>query len=205
MKRSDIDWSVLRSPLILLVATLLLGGALIAGGYYFQQRTFREYTQQQRRFQAMSHKYLAVDEEERLIRTYLPEFQDLESQGILGQEQRLGWTETVRKVSAELRLPSVRYEIEPQKPYRPAYPVPPGSFRVYGSRMRLLVGLLHEDDLFRLFGGLRKQAEGLFTVSRCSLTRAGATIQANLKQANLNADCELIWLTLRHPSAAELR
>ena len=199
MNRSDVDWSVLRPALILMAGTLLLSGALIGGGYYFHEQTHSEYTQQQRRFQSMSRKYLAVDEEERLIRTYVPEFRKLEAAGILGEEQRLSWTETVRRVGAALRLPSVRYEIEPQKPYHTDYAMPSGSFKVYGSRMRLILGLLHEDDLFRFLDGLHEQAEGLFTVEKCTLSRTGATIHAKVGQPNVDAECDLMWLTLSHP------
>ena len=125
MRLPDVDWSVLRGSLILGVFALAASVALVGGGQWFHKETQARFDKEQRRFQTNSRRYLAVDEEERLIATHLPSYRKLEQSGVVGEEQRLAWIETLREVSASVRLPSMRYEIQPQKEYQPPVASPP--------------------------------------------------------------------------------
>lgn len=199
MRLPEIDWSVLRGSLILAVVALAVSVALVSGGQWFHKEMQARYDKEQRRFQTNSRRYLSVDEEDRLISSNLPAYRSLEQSGIIGEEQRLAWVETLREVSAGLRLPSMRYEILPQKEYQPPITVSTGNLRVYGSPMRVQLGLLHEDDLFRFLDTLGQRALGKFSVDRCTLRRTGGTVQADPGKPNLEAECELLWLTIRQP------
>lgn len=202
MRLPEIDWPVLRGSLLLFGVALVLAVGLIGGGQWFHDEMRARFEKEQKRFQANSRRYLSVDEEERLIGTYLPRYHGLEQAGLVGEEQRLAWVETLRAVSAELRLPEMRYEVAPQKPYQPPVPLPTGGLRVYGSTMKVSLGLLHEDDLFRFLDALQGQAPGTFSVDQCDLRRAGG-LQAEPDHANLDALCELRWVTVRKPREDE--
>ena len=52
-----------------------------------------EYNRANAAFQSISSRDLAVDEEEKLIRSYLPDFVKLHESGVIGDEQRLNWVE----------------------------------------------------------------------------------------------------------------
>ncbi len=200
MDRRDIDWSVLRGSVVLLVITLVAGSVMVTASAYFKAEQEQAFQTEQRRFLSASRRYLSVDEEERLIREYLPRFEQLTAAGLIGEERRLQWLETLRRVKEELRLPSLQYSISPRGEYEPPDKLPRSDFEPYASAMELTAGLVHEADLFRLFDGLEKNAQGRFSVDSCSLSRRGRGDTPQPDEANLAASCRLLWITLRNPS-----
>lgn len=202
MQRPKIDWGILRGAMIVLLASLLVSGGLVMGGYSFEEAMAKEFKRDQRRFLNISRKYLAVDEEEQAIREYLPRFQALERRGIVGEDQRLSWSEALRAAGLRLKVPSIRYSIDPQESYTPVRPISAGSFSINASPMLLTMGLLHEEDLFRLLDTLGTLAPGFFTVEECSLAPSGRGIQlTDPKRPNLRAECKLDWVTLQRPAS----
>ena len=204
MERRDIDWRVLRGSALVLAATLAVTGGAIYGAGYFKAAMESAFERDQRRFLSASRQYLALDEEERIIREYLPRFRELEAAGLIGEERRLNWTESLRRVSAELKLPSLSYAIAPREPYEPPVDIQARGYEPFASRMGLNAGLVHGEDLFRLFQALERRAKGLFNVEACTLRRGSRSGSLGPDQANVNADCELLWFTLRKPSPEEI-
>lgn len=201
MDRHDIDWSVLRGSIVVLVITLAVGGAMVIASSYFEAEHAKAFRMEQSRFLSASRKYLSVDEEERLIREYLPRFEELKAAGLIGEEQRLQWLETLRRVKEELRLPSLQYSISPRAAYEPPARLPRSDYEPHASAMELTAGLVHEGDLFRLFDGLERNARGRFSVETCSLGRRGrGDGDPQPDEPNLAASCRLLWITLRNPS-----
>ncbi|MCP4041402.1 MAG: hypothetical protein GY731_05500 [Gammaproteobacteria bacterium] len=199
MAKTKLDWSVLKSAGMTFAGAMLFSVLVAGGGYYFKEQQQSSFTKEQRAFLSVSRRYLEVDEEEKLIQVYSPRYQALEDRGVIGEERRLNWTESLRNISNRLRLPSLRYDIAPQVEYETAYRVNAGPFRLYASRMRLDLSLLHEEDLFRLFRELEMEALGQFSVESCTLRRVGGKRLNDPTRANLNASCELLWMTLRKP------
>ncbi|MDZ7751805.1 MAG: hypothetical protein U5S82_09105 [Gammaproteobacteria bacterium] len=201
MDRHDIDWSVLRGAIVILVITLAVASAMVVASRYFKAEQEQAFSTEQRRFLNASRKYLSVDEEERLIREYLPRFEALKAAGLIGEEQRLQWLETLRRVKEELRLPTLQYSISPRGEYEPPAKLPRSDYEPYASAMELTAGLVHETDLFRLFDRLERDASGSFSVDGCALSRRGRdTAPPQPDQPNLMASCRLLWITLRNPS-----
>lgn len=200
VKPGEIDWSVLRGSVALLLVSLLVSGGVLGGSYYFWAKMDKEYRKQNSKLLNIRHRYQTIDDEERIIQTYLPRYRGLEERGVIGREQRLNWIEKLREVSQDLKLPSVQYSIDTQTPFKPDFPVQEmADFRIYTSRMTLKLGLLHEEDLPRLLAELDEAANGVYSVSKCVIRRNGATFGRNPTKANLTADCELEWLTVRQP------
>lgn len=200
MERRDIDWGVLRGAIIVLAVTLLVSVSVVVASEYFEAQQAEEFKKEQRRFLTASRKYLSVDEEERLVRQYLPRFEQMAAEGLIGEEQRLQWLETLRRVKAELRLPSLQYTISPRDEYEPPEKLPKGDFEPFASRMEITAGLVHAGDLLRLFDSLDRQANGIFSVDECALSRRGRdAAQPAADAANLMANCRLSWITLRNP------
>lgn len=199
MKQPELDWSVLRGATILLILTVLISGGIAWASYFFNEDMRRQFESDNRRFHSQSQRYLTVDEEEQNIINYLPRFDELARQGIIGDEQRLNWDETLRHISREMKLPSLRYSISPQETYEAHHELNSGSYDVKVSRMTLTMGMLHEGDLPVLLDKLRSVARGYFTVEECSMKRSGPEIKRSPKAVNLNLECELSWITLRKP------
>lgn len=201
---AEIDWRELRGALALLAATLLLSAGLLGGSHYFESRMEAKYEAQKRRLNVVRSNYYTVDEEERLIEAYLPRYRLLKERGVIGDEQRLTWVEALGDASASIKLPSLSYEISPQRPYVPDIPLDTGAFQVYASEMNLRIGLLHEEDLAALLRMLDRHATGLYSVSHCRLSRNAETFRLAPMAENITAHCTLRWYTITLPGGKKV-
>lgn len=204
MKREDIDWGVLRKALVVLVTSITLCCVFIVGSYYFQKQMQLEYERNNAVFKDISSRYLAVDEEEKLINSYFPRFIELLNSGVIGKEQRLNWVEVLRQAGQETRLPALNYQIESQKIYTPEFPLDLGKYNIYHSRMILTMQLLHEGDLFKIVKALDEKAKGIYGISSCQLTQMVKDIQDSLVLGNLSAKCNFDWYTVRPQDGTEI-
>ena len=205
MKSSDIDWSILRVSLVILIICLAVSGGMIYGSFYFKDKMFKEYNRNNAMFRSVSDKYFAVDEEEKLIKKYYPVFVDLYNKGVIGRELRLNWVETLRKAGDEIRIPSLSYEIQSQEIYAPAFPVMLGRYTLFRSVMNLDMQLLHEGEMFRLFEVLNKKAKGAYNVSNCTITSTVTEISEDPDKPNLSVRCELSWHSIKLADGTELK
>jgi hypothetical protein len=196
MKYSDIDWKILRGAIATLVISISISGTLIYLSMYFQDRMYREFTRNELRFQSISKRYLAVDEEEKLIKKYYPRFVELYKKGVIGKEQRLNWIEVLRTAGMQIQVPTLTYQIESQDTYKPGYSVTLGKFRLYSSKMTLNMRLLHEGDLFNILNELNKKANGIYSLNSCRLSKNSKIVES-ADAPNINAECDLQWFTIK--------
>ena len=204
MKREDVDWRILSGALIILVISIALCTSLVIGSFYFEKRMQVEFDRNNAQFKEVSNRYLAVDEEEKLINTYFPKFKELVHNGAVGSEQRLNWVETLRQSGQEMKLPTLNYQIESQKVYMPDFPVVLGKYNLYRSRMTLTMQLLHEGDLLKIIKILDENARGTYSVSSCQLTQMQKTIQDTALQGNISAKCNFDWYTIKPQDGSEI-
>ncbi len=199
MRLADIDWGVIRGATIFLGIALLISGSLAGGTYYFSQQSQILHKQEGGKLAASRTRFLALDEERKLIERYYPRYQELELEGVIGGEHRLDWVETLGAVARNIKLPSLRYDINAQATHEPEFPIPSGRFQVFVSEMNLQIGLLHENDLLNLFEQISAQAKGHFSVNRCEMRRKQEGMVQAPTHENLNAVCALEWLTIQQP------
>ena len=204
MAASKADFALLRAALGVFAMCLLVGGMLVGASYYFREEMASEFRNHQLRFRDVSRKYLAVDDEERIIENAYPEFVRLFNGGILGHELRLSWIEALRRADATIGLPALDYRINSQTVYEPPFPVNLGAFDIRVSEMNLSVGLLHEGDLIKLLSALDTNADGLYSVSRCEAVRVNEFDVQDRTQPNIKADCVLEWFTVELKGGREL-
>ncbi len=201
MQPGSIDWRVLRGSIIVLVVALGISAALLYGGLDVAEEARLIHRGEQNRFQAARARYLTLDDEARIIKEFAPRFAELVDAGLIGEEHRLSWVETLRTVARGLKMPALRYEISSQERITPEYQIPPGIFGVYGTQMRLRMGLLHGADLPAVFLALSEAAKGMFTVAGCSIKRPYVELDPDInpREPNLTVDCRLTWLVTRKP------
>ena len=204
MKTEYLDWSILRVPAIIFAIALLVGIAIVGGSYYYMQSMEREFTRSQSVFRSISSQYLQVDEEEDMIRSYYPDFVELYREGLLGKERRLDWIETLQSVSETLEIPSLRYEISSQEAVPGEFPIDTGRYQIYKSVMEINMDMLHEADLIRFLDRIDIAAEGLFSVSDCSMTRKSRGIDLQSEQPNVTAECHLSWYSIKPADGSEI-
>ncbi len=204
MKRKDIDWSILRGSLILLVVCIIIGSGIIFGSYYFYKQMELGYRRNNAQFQSISQRYLAVDEEEKMIKQFYPRFVSLYKKGVIGKEHRLNWVEVLRKSGDKIKVPLLNYVIKSQNIYTPGFAVSLGRYQLRSSNMTLSMQLLHEGDLFFIFDELDKNAEGLYNISSCEMTASFSELKDDPKASNITAKCELQWFTISLADGREL-
>jgi hypothetical protein len=156
----------------------------------------KEFERNKSLFQSISRRYLDVDQEEKLLRDYYPQFVKLYKQGVIGREKRLNWIEGLREAGESIKLPSLNYSISSQEKYIPEYSINYSGYTLYRSSMELKLGLLHEGDLFKLIDHLNNDAEGVYTISECTFKRNGNEINFEKNAVNISATCLLHWITI---------
>lgn len=201
MKKLDFDFSFLSDAVVALVACAVLGGGLLWWSHYYKTRQEAAYSRNHGEFREASQRYLSVDDDEKIIRQQYPRYIELTNKGVIGEENRLNWLESLRRAGASIDLPSLRYQISAREAANPPYLVNfnSGNLQVYESRMRLDVGLLHEYDFSALLDELNRHAAGLYSVSRCTFTRSNDVVAPDPRAENITAGCELEWYTVSAP------
>ena len=201
---NKIDWSVLRGAIIVFVISLTISTSLIGGTWYYKEQMELKYNVNKKRFQTVSNQYLAVDQEEKLVRQYYPEFINLYNKGIIGQERRLNWIEILHNSSEHSKFISLRYEIDPQAQYTPDYTLNYGIYKLFNSSMKLNMDLLHMGDLRKLINDLDRNAQGIFNITNCKLKRTGGGHFELEIKPNIAAECELHWLNIKRSDGSDI-
>jgi len=195
------DFEALRTPLLVLLAVLVAG----AGAIFYTDRLLtseRQQLLQQQGQLKQAHVRLQKSGDERdIIVLYLDRYRQLERAGFVGEEQRINWLDGLRLANQQADLFGVDYQIGTQRTYPFAAEFNPGQIELNQSLMQLRFRLLHEGDLLRFFDALARQNAGIFTVDQCLLRRID-TRGVIRYQPNVNAECELSWITAKVGVAA---
>lgn len=204
MKLEKQDWVKLRTPLILLavaIAVCVIAGVL-AQNYNTSQEL--ELKKQQNQLNAARQRYQSSGAEKDMISEYLPKYQALINKGFISEERRIEWVEQLRIEHKEHKLFDIKYNIGPQEEYKPVFAPNLGSFMLYRSIMKLDLDMLHEGDILKLTESLYEKNTAPFMLRDCEISRLNnSAIANNQLVANLHAQCEIDWLTLREPASAQ--
>lgn len=130
--------------------------------------------------------------------TYKLEYEALEKQKVIGNEQRLDWIEGLEKIRKQGTVLDFKYAIGPQQGYTPSPSLDAGNFTLNLSPMTLQIDLLHEEQLDRLFSAMMTQMEGWFILDHCTISKGGEQTSG---VASLKADCAGGWLTMKNRNA----
>ena len=190
------DLQALKMPLLALLVVLVAGAAAV---YYTDRLTVtarQQLAQQQKQLKEARTRLQKSGEEKDVIVRYLDSYRQLERAGFIGEEQRINWLDGLRVANQQADLFGVTYQIGTQAPYAYAAQYNPGQIALNQSIMRLDFRLLHEADLARFLAALSRQGGGIFTVDQCMLRRID-TRGVIRYQPNINAECELSWITAR--------
>jgi hypothetical protein len=165
------DFKGLRVAIAAAGMLVLLGGGLVTGTDYYlnEARQARETARLQR--QQAQQRVARVAEEEKEIRENLVHYRRMIERGMGSQESRLDLIDAIARIKNERRLFEIRYNIEAQRPLE--YP---GTTRAtpvdfVGSRMKLEMLLLHEEDLLKFLADLEATGKAYVSVRQCSVSR----------------------------------
>lgn len=205
MKLEKQDWQKLQIPLAILGGVIVLVAALFGLAQYYSVNQEQAMQAQQNLLNAARQRYQSSGSEKDMITEYLPQYQALIDKGFVGEEQRIEWVDSLRAQHKNHKLFAIKYNISQQEKYMPTFAPNLGSFELNRSTMKLDFDMLHEGDLLQLLDSLNADNAATFMLRDCEIIRLN-TGSAFSKQliANLNAQCEVDWLTLREPAPIEV-
>ena len=199
MSLSPQEWRKLRYPIIGLGAALILVGLIVSLADQYRTKNEAALQTQQNILNQARQKFQSSGLEKETITQYLPIYNDLLANGFVGEERRIEWIEVLRNIHAKHKLFSIDYSIDLQENYKPSFLPNLGNFILHRSVMSLKLDMLHEGDMLAIIDGLREQTTP-FIVRDCKIQRPiGAIVNSNNVAANMQAECEIDWLTLRDP------
>ncbi len=194
---SKIDWYYLRRPLLILTLALMISAAIVAVGYQYEKLQREEYQQALSTLRSTHKLYSNIINDIDLLEQYRNLYREYKSSGVVGEERRLSWIESLESTNEVLRLPTLNYSLLPQEEFkRPGFKLKRGV-SVMSSPMELKIGMLHEEDLFALLEGLHLSIDNMFTVDSCSIRRkspVGTSLET--RSANLRSECTIRWVTI---------
>jgi hypothetical protein len=188
----------LALPALLAFVMVAAGAASVgvAEFYLRKARIERQAAADERR--AALDKLSRATSEEREIRDKLVDYRKLLDRGVIGDEQRLDWVDTIGQIKTARRIFDIKYAISPQRRYE----VPGGTsggdveFRV--SELRLDMQLLHEEDLMGFLDDLQRQLKTHVMVRSCSMQRLDRGVSTDRNTGpRLRADCMVDLVTIR--------
>jgi hypothetical protein len=190
-----LQWHALLTILLLIAA-----GAL---GYWSQQRAHQANTARataESNLQQIDKRLRQVRTEEQEIKERTSLFQQLEKSGITGEEKRLEWIELLRDLQRQFRLSGMNYEFGPQLALEN---VEGTAFAYHSSHLRIQLGLLHEEDLLNFLQQLQQRAKAMVLVRSCRVSRPVTINDPNAGMAQLSAECDMEWVTLRRSTGVK--
>lgn len=200
-KFSQDDFRRIRWSLAALVVLALLGAAVVFGALQATKVAKAGAQKVEAERGEIRSKLARAREEEQEIRGKIARYQELVGRGYVTAEQRLDWVERIAQIKTARKLIDVQYELMPQKAVESAL-LPEGAvgggYEFMSSTMKLQMQLLHEGDLLGFLADLRANVRALLVVRQCNverIARAGGSERG--AQAQLKADCDIDWITLR--------
>lgn len=190
MSISRRDLVRLRLPLLGFFCTLSLAAALLAWSENFRGRTEQAHDAARSSKNRIEQRLRQANGEAQNLAERAAVFRQMQETGILGEEQRLEWTEMLVAMQRELRLPGLHYEFAAQTALDAGICSAPGC---YSSPLRLQLQLLHEADLLTLLARIEKEAKAFVVLQGCRLQ----PLQQATETARLTADCRMQWVTMR--------
>ena len=204
MKLEQNDWKKLQIPLTILGGIVVVVVVCIVFAQQYKADQEQALLTQQNQLNAARQRYQSSGLEKEIITEFLPQYQALINKGFVGEERRIEWVERLREKHKNHKLFGIKYSIKQQEKYTPAFATNLGGFTLSRSIMQFELDMLHEGDLLQLTESLSGANAAALILRDCEITRLneGGALSAQLT-ANLHAQCELDWLTLREPATIQ--
>lgn len=194
------DLVKLRLPLLSTLILLVLAGLIGWWSIRDAQQAERERDVAASGRTQIEKRLRQVRIEEQELKERAQVFQQLQSAGITGEEKRLDWTEMLRQIQSDMRIPGMSYEFGIQKALES---VSGAAYAYFASPMRLQLRLRHEEDLLNFLSRVQKEAKALVLVRSCKLSPLANPGEGRAAQAQLAAECELQWITVRRSNGSK--
>lgn len=195
----------LKGPLALLALVAIAGAGVVTFTRAQIVKEQRMLTAQEAQLREARSRYQRSGDERELIVRFMGPYEALRGQGLIGPERRIDWLEALRTANRQAQIFGAEYQIGTQQPYAFAQDLNAPKLGMAQSVMKLTLRLAHEGELMRFIHLLEAQQPGIFDINQCVLERTGGVVAVAARaQPNVNAECELAWITI-NPEPAERR
>ena len=206
--------NLIRDPLVqrffkkLLIIFMILS-ALFGAAWYGYGEIQKELIAQEKpkiqKLNSLRSQVKFLQQQVRLYQEYGEKYEELVKKGLVKQQDRVFWTDSLIKLKDEYLIPDLSFSFSPEKPLSSGQfskiKIPNGMF--FYSDVTLKMSLQHEEDLVRVFESISQNISPLYLVQNCDtkLKDSGHEINANfdLMAGNINVSCSLIVFHT-HPS-----
>lgn len=193
------DFASMRLPMAVLLIVLVVSAMMVKTSSMRRESAEAEMRTQDTALAEARQRVERSGQEREAILNYMPAYRKLQEEGLVGAEQRIEWIESLRAANKQAGLFGVAYQIEARKPFQLIGQGNPMAQYLHHTPMKLTFGLVHEGDLMRFLDILGSQRSGVFLLRRCAMDRPPRADAPGPRQANLNVQCDLSWLTIDPP------
>ncbi|MCF6253927.1 MAG: hypothetical protein L3J38_04180, partial [Thiomicrorhabdus sp.] len=138
----------LRVVVVLIILTAFLAGAWYAYGEVEKELQAQERPKVQK-LNGLQSEIKFLQRQLMLYRQYGDKYQELVKKGLVKQQDRVFWTDSLIELSEQYLIPSLKFTFSAEKPLTSALfasiNIPNRAF--YYSRLKLRMSLQHEEDL----------------------------------------------------------
>lgn len=194
---NKIDWQYLRQAMSIFIVAIVVATLMGITADRFRAAQKEKYQLSLATLESTYRQYNGLVNDIDLLDQYRALYVDYKSTGLVGDERRLSWIESLERTNSRIKLPKMTYRLMPQQDFqRPGLKLD-RSVTLTSAPMVLNMDLLHEEDIFSVFEGLRLSIKNLFTVDSCKLIRKGIIGRPlDTQKANLTASCVIRWVTI---------
>jgi len=195
----------LHKEFLSLIISLVIALLIIFASKSWWQTAYDEKTLAEINLKTAKDKYYTGINQKKLLAQFEDRYQHLKNSGIVGNESRLNWVDTIEKITTRQKIPYLKYNIDKRQTIlsnqlTKQFP----GIDLFKSTMTLQMQLLHEGDLYTIINSLHREAKGLFDIKSCTIVRNTTQTESLLNSStnkNFSAKCELNWYTIQKKSA----
>ncbi len=195
-------FSLYKREILQLLVAIIFSFSIISGGYLYVDDIEKQKADALKQQGAINAEIDHLVENEAIVNMVGARFSQLKANGFYALEDRLAWTEVLKRVSEQLKLPNFKYSISPQKSHSNIGSGFQPNLGLSESLMTIEGDLLHEGDFITITQQLDIFSPGVFVVRECTLEQGGGIVTTQIKK-NLTLKCLLAWYSIQPPSNGE--
>lgn len=196
MSQFEVDFVELKRPSMLLGLLFFISTLLVWGTGSIKNSQQARLQQASAELEIQRSEFRLAVESGDIMQTSQQRYSELEQMNFIGKEQRLLWIESLRSNGHEHRLYNLRYNLKQQQAVN-SNENSHEYYQLYASPMSLHLELVHEGYLVEFFETLKRDKSAIYQLRACSMTSKLDDNDVHFDTANIAADCDLVWYTLR--------
>lgn len=194
LKQGDVE--LLRGALLFLTAAIVLSVVGWVGSWQYRHMVEVEQDSAQRSLNAARAQLDNARAQQKYFNENQATYGELKTRGLFGEEKRLDWIETIKRLRDRHRIFTIDYDIAAQR----RFGADALNVAAFYSKIELKFALLHEQDLLDFLADFKTQAPGIFLLDSCALKRQSSGLTSGL-EPELVGTCTMQWITVKEKSS----